>query len=745
MFLNSLYYKLKPLIPRRLQIQIRRQIVLRKRGKYTHIWPIDEKAALPPEGWKGWPGGKKFALVLTHDVETAEGLDKCLKLMELDKSLGFRSSFNFIADEYRLLPELRLYLEQQGFEVGIHGLRHNANLFRSKTTFQESARRINQYLKDWQSVGFRAPSMYHNLEWIKDLNIEYDSSTFDTDPFEPQPDAVGTIFPFWVPRTPTPESSALNTQHSSTSPGGYIELPYTLPQDFTLFVIMGERNIDIWKQKLDWIAEHGGMALLITHPDYMDFSERSKSIEEYPAKYYKELLNYIKGKYSGQYWNVLPRDLANFCIAARGDKQAWPNGFKSRVEYGLNRRNMRACIIAYTFYEVDFRVKRYAEALVKAGYEVDVYALRRKGQSRRENLNGVNIYHLQERDYNEKGLRSFLVRMVVFFGRVFFLIIAKQLQYRYSLVHVHNPPDFLVFSTLVPKILGAKIIFDMHENLPEFYCAKFNKSPNSFLAKVLLFFEKIGFQFADFTIVAHDLLRARVIRRDGVPEKKCMALLNYPSRAFFKPLSAKKEKEEFTILYPGTVSYQHGIDIALEAMAIVKKECKEAKLEIYARSSNPTYYEELLKLRDRLDLNGSVSFYNPVPMEEVGKIVDRASIGVVPKRGGIFGSEAFSTKILEFMAVGIPVIASKTKIDAYYFDDSMVMFFEPEDPVDLARCILELYRDADKRKSLVKNGFEFIERNNWETKNQVYLDTVKELIGRGKNKQDLKGFPHHHG
>jgi glycosyltransferase involved in cell wall biosynthesis len=318
--------------------------------------------------------------------------------------------------------------------------------------------------------------------------------------------------------------------------------------------------------------------------------------------------------------------------------------------------------------------------------------------------------------------------MVLFFGRVFFLILAKQLQYRYSVVHVHNPPDFLVFSTLVPKILGAKIIFDMHENLPEFYCAKFNKSPNSFLAKVFLFFEKIGIQFADFTIVAHDLLRERVIRRDGIPEKNCVALLNYPSKAFFKPLLEKNDKEEFTIVYPGTVSYQHGIDIALKAMAIVRKERKEAKLDIYVRSTNPAYHQELVKLIDRLDLNGSVSFFNPVPMEEMGKILPTASIGVVPKRGGIFGSEAFSTKILEFMAAGVPTIVSRTKIDEYYFDPSMVMFFEPEDHMGLARCILDLYRNPDKRERLAENGRQFVAINNWENKSQVYLDMVKRLI-----------------
>ena len=138
--------------------------------------------------------------------------------------------------------------------------------------------------------------MYHNLEWIGELDIEYDSSTFDTDPFEPQPDGVSTIFPFWVLGNSTQK--------------GYIELPYTLPQDHCLFVIMGEKNIDIWKKKLDWIAEQGGMALLITHPDYMSFEGKNPSTEEYPAEYYRHFLNYIQAKYKDSYWHALPRDVA---------------------------------------------------------------------------------------------------------------------------------------------------------------------------------------------------------------------------------------------------------------------------------------------------------------------------------------------------------------------------------------------------------------------------------------------------
>jgi len=219
--------------------------------------------------------------------------------MSLEKQIGFCSSFNFVPERYNVLPEVRRMLTTNGFEVGVHGLNHDGKLYQSRKIFQERAYKINSYLRDWNAVGFRSPSSHHNLEWIHDLNIEYDASTFDTDPFEPQPDGMHTIFPFWVCRNSAQE--------------GYVELPYTLPQDFTLFILMREKNIDIWRQKLDWIAEKGGMALMITHPDYMNFDGNKLELEEFPVDYYSEFLNYIKTKYDGQYWHALPKEIASFC------------------------------------------------------------------------------------------------------------------------------------------------------------------------------------------------------------------------------------------------------------------------------------------------------------------------------------------------------------------------------------------------------------------------------------------------
>ena len=298
MLLNKIYYHLKPIIPRILQVYFRRIVIIHKRKLFSDIWPIDKKANKQPNIWNGWPDGKKFALILTHDVETNNGQNQCKYLMDLELKLNFRSSFNFVPKRYNVSSSLRNELTSNGFEIGIHGLYHDGMLYSSSAVFDRRAKEINKYLKEWGAVGFKSPSMHRNLNWLHKLDIEYDSSTFDTDPFEPQPDGTGKIFPFWING---------NIDHK-----GYIELPYTLPQDFTLFVLLKEKSITLWKQKLDWIAENGGMALLNTHPDYMNFDKSKCNFQEYPVTFYKNFLEYVVNKYNNQYWHVLPQDLAHF-------------------------------------------------------------------------------------------------------------------------------------------------------------------------------------------------------------------------------------------------------------------------------------------------------------------------------------------------------------------------------------------------------------------------------------------------
>jgi hypothetical protein len=268
----------------------------------------------PPENWPGWPKDKRFALVLTHDVESKAGLRKCRSLMQLEMDLGFRSSFNFVPEgDYRVPAELREELAAAGFEVGIHDLKHDGRLYRSRREFSQKAARINHYLAEWGAVGFRSAFMLRKLDWLHELGIGYDASTFDTDPFEPQPEGCQTIFPFWVPRR-TGDCTNHQQPTRNSSGRGYVELPYTLPQDSTLFLLLCEKTIEIWRRKLDWIAEHGGMVLIDTHPDYMALEGSSQKAGEYPIGFYKELLHYIRSRYAGEYWPALPKQVAAYLL-----------------------------------------------------------------------------------------------------------------------------------------------------------------------------------------------------------------------------------------------------------------------------------------------------------------------------------------------------------------------------------------------------------------------------------------------
>lgn len=313
-FLKTYYY-FKPLIPRHIQILSRRLIASYKQEAIKNVWPIHPEAARVPEDWAGWPDHKKFALILSHDVDTARGRDRCCDLMEMEKQSGFRSAFNFVAEGYHVPTSLFHKLRESGFEIGLHGLRHDGKLFSSKKKFYESVPRINSYLKKWGATGFHSPSTHRNLDWIADLDIEYDSSTFDTDPFEPQPEGMKTIFPFWI--------------MNKAKTHGYVEFPYTMPQDHCLFVILKEKDITIWKKKLDWIADNGGMAFLNTHPDYMKFGAGGCSLEEYPSSLYNNFLEYVRTKYPGQYWHVLPQEAARF----------WKKSMVDAIEPSTQRRS----------------------------------------------------------------------------------------------------------------------------------------------------------------------------------------------------------------------------------------------------------------------------------------------------------------------------------------------------------------------------------------------------------------------
>lgn len=334
MLLRRFYYTLKPYLPWSVRMGMRRVVARRLRRTTGDIWPIDPATAAAPAHWPGWPEGKKFAVVLTHDVEGPDGLVRCRELAEREHELGFRSCFNFIPEgSYSVSEELRGWLTGRGFEVGVHDLQHDGRLYSSSEEFSRKAVRINHYLRTWQARGFRSGFMLRNLEWLHQLEIQYDCSTFDTDPFEPQPEAAGTIFPHWIPapgNQPTNGNSDLSHRPSSPASGfpppgaespeqgatprrtGYVELPYTLPQDSTLYLLHQEGTNTIWRDKLEWIAAHGGMVLLNVHPDYLHFQGKGPAPQRTVLEHYVDLLRFLQSRFPGAYWHALPHQVASF-------------------------------------------------------------------------------------------------------------------------------------------------------------------------------------------------------------------------------------------------------------------------------------------------------------------------------------------------------------------------------------------------------------------------------------------------
>ena len=436
MLRRRIYYRFKPYLPWRLRMGVRRIVAGIQRRRYAQSWPINETAGRTPAGWPGWPGGKKFALVLTHDVEGLSGLDKCRQLMKLEQRLGFRSSFNFIPEgEYQVSPELRSELVQNGFETGVHDLRQDGKLYWRREDFPENARSINGYLREWNAHGFRSGFMLHDRDCLNGLDIEYDASTFDTDPFEPQPEGVNTIFPYWVSR-PTG--------------GGYVELPYTLPQDSTLFLVLKETSPAIWKRKLDWIIQRGGMALVNVHPDYLNFGDRKREITEYPAGFYEEFLEHLAKNYGGNYWHALPHQVARWYR-----ETGLPLTQQSIAAPSANRRHtivrqpeekplagMAAAVVLYSNFATDPRPRREAESLARAGMNVDVLCLHHGGAAPwHENINGIHVYHMPLRRRRASKL-IYMLQYAWFLTCSLFFLSALGLKKRYRLIHVHNMPDF---------------------------------------------------------------------------------------------------------------------------------------------------------------------------------------------------------------------------------------------------------------------------------------------------------------
>lgn len=281
--LKKTYYKVaRPIMPLSIRHKLQDRASRRVVCKENFIW--DDLVKIVREkktDWDIYPDGAKAAVVLTHDVDTQEGFDNIPEILILEQDLGFRSSWNIVPYKYKIDQGIIDLIKSAGHEIGIHGYNHDGKLFYSEKIFNDRVPYINEAIEKYGAKGFRAPMVHRNLKWLQKLNIGYDASCFDYDPYQPFPGGTGSIWPFRA--------------------GKFIELPYTLPQDHDLFYMMKKNDIEIWKKKTEWLIENNGIILLNTHPDYLT--------DEY-SKFYTEYLEYLKTK--PDIWLVLPKDISEY-------------------------------------------------------------------------------------------------------------------------------------------------------------------------------------------------------------------------------------------------------------------------------------------------------------------------------------------------------------------------------------------------------------------------------------------------
>lgn len=381
-------------------------------------------------------------------------------------------------------------------------------------------------------------------------------------------------------------------------------------------------------------------------------------------------------------------------------------------------------MVAYSFYEGDNRVRRYAETLARRGDRVDVVSLRQKGQPPRGIINGVHVFRIQRRVVNEKSKFSYLGRLLLFFMRSMAFLSVEQMKERYDLVHVHSVPDFEVFAAILPKLTGSKIILDIHDLVPEFYLSKFQSSTRSLTFRLLTRVERMSAWFSDHVIAANHIWEKR-LRERSVKDSKCTTILNFPDTEIFKARGRTRTDNKFIILYPGTLNYHQGIDIAIRALALIKDQAPEVEFHIYGAGDQLNSLRELVEelgLEDRVFLKGTKALH------DIASVIENADLGVVPKRKNSFGNEAFSTKILEFMSLGVPVVVPDTAIDRYYFDDSVVKFFHANDERSLADAILLMIKNPELRRKYTRNASEFVLKYSWDVNKSTYLDLVNSLV-----------------
>lgn len=398
-------------------------------------------------------------------------------------------------------------------------------------------------------------------------------------------------------------------------------------------------------------------------------------------------------------------------------------------------------MVVHAYYPLgETRVQRQAQALVKQGYSVDILCLHQAGEPESSledggrDRAGINVYRLPLQRHRGGGFVLQMLEYLTFFMLVFFKLITLHYKRQYSVVQVHNLPDFLIFAALYPRLTGARLILDLHDLMPEFFAARSERPMSSWLVRAVIWQEQISCRFAHHVITVTDVWKETLIQR-GVPAGKVSVIMNVADPEIFtrksriaateRKMSERQASPSFHLIYHGTFTHRYGVDLLLCAVNELRIAIPEIHLTLLGGGE---YQAELERLIAEFNLQNHVTLsQRMLHASELPALLMEADAGIVPNRSNIFTDGLLPTKLMEYVAMGIPVIASRTPTIVSYFDEQMVAFFEPGNAQDLAHQILVLYRDRPRLHALAQHADQFNSRYNWEVMAGVYTGLVTRL------------------
>ncbi|HEX5221466.1 MAG TPA: glycosyltransferase family 4 protein [Verrucomicrobiae bacterium] len=397
-------------------------------------------------------------------------------------------------------------------------------------------------------------------------------------------------------------------------------------------------------------------------------------------------------------------------------------------------RGKRVAVLVFSHYPSDPRPRREAETMAQEGAEVDVISLEQNpGDLRRETCNGINVFRVPLRHWRG-GKLSYMFQYGSFILACFFTITFRHLRRRYDLVHVHNMPDVLVFSAIVPRLLGAKVILDLHDPMPELMMSIYGLREDSVGVRLMKVLERWSIRCAHLVLTPNIAFQKLFIAR-GCPPQKLRVIMNSPDEGIFpcRDLATVGTQNghpgrPLTVMYHGAIVERHGLDIAVAAFKSVIADIPNAELHIFGRRT--PFLDQVLEQVKKLGLDHAVKYHGPKSLEQIVKAIDACDLGVIPNRGSVFTEINMPTRIFEYLARGKAVIAPRTSGIQDYFSGEEIAFFQPGDEPDLAEKIKTLLKDAARTRELVCRGQAVYRAHRWSEERKSFLQGTSALLAR---------------